>query len=141
MTKKMLALAMPAPKQRIIGLLLGITSDLSMVALLVLSMWLIMRSGEQPPILHLTFAIVGVRALAIGRAVFRYLERLATHDSALKQLATLRTNTFDTLIPLIPGALKDRTLGDVHAGLVDDIDQLQDQPLRVWQPITVSSLT
>lgn len=141
MTKKMLALAMPAPKQRITGLLLGITSDLSMVALLVLSMWLIMRSGEQPPILHLTFAIVGVRALAIGRAVFRYLERLATHDSALKQLATLRTNTFDTLIPLIPGALKDRTLGDVHAGLVDDIDQLQDQPLRVWQPITVSSLT
>lgn len=141
MTNNMLQLSMPAPKQRITGLVLGVISDLSMVALLVLSMWLIMRSGEQPPILHLTFAIVGVRALAIGRAVFRYLERLATHDSALKQLTTLRTKTFEALIPLIPGALRDRKLGDVHAGLVDDIDQLQDQPLRVWQPITVSTLT
>lgn len=112
-----------------------------MVSLLILSMWLIMRSGEQPPILHLTFAIVGVRALAIGRAVFRYLERLATHDRALSQLSTLRTRVLARLIPLVPGGLRKRSAGDVHASLIDDIDQLQDQPLRVWQPLVVSGVT
>ncbi|MDA3145936.1 thiol reductant ABC exporter subunit CydC [Leucobacter sp. UCMA 4100] len=135
------ALAMPAPKALFTGVFWGVLSDASMVALLILSMWLIMRSGEQPPILHLTFAIVGVRALAIGRAVFRYLERLATHDRALKQLASLRSNVLKRLIPLVPGAMKQRTTGDVHASLIDDIDQLQDQPLRVWQPLVVSGIT
>ncbi|MGO1539893.1 MAG: thiol reductant ABC exporter subunit CydC [Leucobacter sp.] len=135
------SLAMPHRKPRALGLLLGVASDLSMVLLLVLSMWLILRAGEQPPILHLTFAVVGVRALAIGRAVFRYLERLATHNSALQQLSTLRAHVFEQLIPLVPGGLREQRTGDVHARLIDDIDQLQDQPLRVWQPLMVSGST
>lgn len=134
-------LAMPTLKQRALGLFFGIAADLTIVSLMVLSMWLILRAGEQPPILHLTFAVVGVRALAIGRAVFRYIERLASHRSALTQLATLRTQVFERLIPLVPGALRQRRTGDVHASLVDDVDQLQDQPLRVWQPLVVSGST
>lgn len=140
-TRDIARLAMPSTKQRAVGLTFGIASDFAMVSLLVLSMWLILRAGEQPPILHLTFAVVGVRALAIGRAVFRYLERLASHNSALTQLATLRSHVFERIIPLVPGALRERKTGDVHASLVDDIDQLQDQPLRVWQPLIVSLVT
>ena len=130
--------AVPSGKQATLGLTLGVFADLCVVGLLGLSMWLIVKSGEQPPILHLTFAIVGVRAFAIGRAAFRYAERLASHDAALMQLASLRAETFEALIPRVPGAIESRRRGDVLTAFVDDVDQLQDEPLRVRQPFIVS---
>ena len=132
--------AMPSRSRRTPGILLGILADASIVGLLGLSMWLIVRAGEQPPILHLTFAIVGVRALAIGRAAFRYAERLFSHDAALAQLATLRSRTFAALVPRVPGGLEAHRRGEVLAAFVDDVDQLQDEPLRVRQPLIVSGV-
>lgn len=132
--------AVPTGKQAGLGLTLGVFADLCVVGLLGLSMWLIVKSGEQPPILHLTFAIVGVRAFAIGRAAFRYAERLASHDAALSQLAVLRSETFEALIPRVPGAIESRRRGDVLTAFVDDVDQLQDEPLRVRQPFIVSMI-
>ena len=130
--------AMPSRKRALPALVFGVFADGSAVGLLALSMWLLVKSGEQPPILHLTFAIVGVRALALGRAAFRYVERLASHDAALAQLATLRADTFAALVPRVPGAIEESRRGDVLATFVDDVDQLQDEPLRVRQPFTVS---
>lgn len=138
--RAVLARAMPAPRRRTPGTLLGVLADACVVGLLGLSMWLIVRAGEQPPILHLTFAIVGVRALAIGRAAFRYTERLFSHDAALTQLATLRAQTFDALVPRVPGAIESHRRGEVLAAFVDDVDQLQDEPLRVRQPLMVSGV-
>ncbi|SJN12491.1 Transport ATP-binding protein CydC [Leucobacter sp. 7(1)] len=132
--------AMPSRQRRFPGLAFGMLADACVVALLGLSMWLIVRAGEQPPILHLTFAIVGVRALAIGRAAFRYTERLFSHDAALAQLATLRADTFSALIPRVPGAIESHRRGEVLAAFVDDVDQLQDEPLRVRQPLLVSAV-
>ncbi|WP_336659565.1 thiol reductant ABC exporter subunit CydC [Leucobacter sp. USHLN153] len=138
--RTVLARAMPSRRRRAPGVLLGVLADASVVGLLGLSMWLIVRAGEQPPILHLTFAIVGVRALAIGRAAFRYGERLASHNAALAQLATLRSRTFAALVPRVPGALESHRRGEVLAAFVDDVDQLQDEPLRVRQPLLVSGI-
>ena len=132
--------AVPSGRRSAFGLVLGVCADLCVVGLLALSMWLIVRAGEQPPILHLTFAIVGVRAFAIGRAAFRYAERLASHDAALAQLAVLRASTFEALVPRVPGAIESRRRGDVLTAFVDDVDQLQDEPLRVRQPLIVSSV-
>lgn len=132
--------ALPPRRRASIGLVLGVFADLCVVGLLALSMWLIVRAGEQPPILHLTFAIVGVRALAIGRAAFRYAERLASHDAALAQLAVLRSQTFEALVPRVPGAIESHRRGDVLTAFVDDVDQLQDEPLRVRQPLIVSGV-
>ncbi|MCS3428203.1 thiol reductant ABC exporter subunit CydC [Leucobacter aridicollis] len=130
--------ATPSRRAALPGQLLGILSDGAAVGLLALSLWLITRSGAQPPILHLTFAIVGVRALAIGRAAFRYVERLSSHDAALRQLAQLRASTFTALVPRVPGAIESSRRGEVLATFVDDVDQLQDHPLRVRQPLIVS---
>ncbi|MEV8338371.1 thiol reductant ABC exporter subunit CydC [Leucobacter sp. NPDC077196] len=132
--------ALPSGSRRLPGVLLGVLADASVVGLLGLSMWLIVRAGEQPPILHLTFAIVGVRALAIGRAAFRYAERLTSHDAALAQLAVLRSRTFASLVPRVPGALESHRRGEVLAAFVDDVDQLQDEALRVRQPLIVSGI-
>lgn len=130
--------ATPTWRRALPGQLLGILSDGAAVGLLALSLWLITRSGAQPPILHLTFAIVGVRALAIGRAAFRYAERLSSHDAALFQLSKLRAETFTALVPRVPGAIESSRRGEILATFVDDVDQLQDHPLRVRQPLIVS---
>ncbi|UBH06291.1 hypothetical protein K8P10_001802 [Leucobacter sp. Psy1] len=140
MSATLLQRAMPSRRRRTPGIVLGVLADACVVGLLALSAWLIVRAGEQPPILHLTFAVVGVRALAIGRAAFRYVERIASHDAALAQLSDLRSETFAALVPRVPGALGASRRGDVLAAFVDDVDQLQDEPLRVRQPFIVSTV-
>jgi len=137
-TLDVLRLAQPPARRFIPGLLLGILASGSAVALLATSAWLITRASEQPPILFLGFAVVGVRAFALGRAFFRYVERLVTHDAAFRSLAVLRTGVFRRLIPIAPDGLGGTRRGDLLTRLVSDVDQLQDLPLRVVQPLATS---
>ena len=137
-TETILRLAQPPAKRFVPGLLLGILASGSAVALLATSAWLITRASEQPPILFLGFAVVGVRAFALGRAFFRYVERLVTHDAAFRSLAVLRTGIFRRLIPIAPDGLGGTRRGDLLTRLVSDVDQLQDLPLRVVQPLATS---
>lgn len=139
-TDRVIARALPPRRPTIVGNVWGVLADLCVVGLLGLSMWLIVSAAEQPPILHLTFAIVGVRALAIGRAALRYVHRLNTHDAALAQLAPLRAETFAALVPRVPGALPTSRRGELLAAFVDDVDQLQDEPLRVRGPLVTSAI-
>jgi len=110
------------------------------VALLACSAWLIVRASEQPPILYLSLAVVGVRAFALGRASFRYLERLAGHEASFRQLARVRTRVFARLLELAPDVLAGRRRGDLLARFVGDVDELQNLSLRVLQPL-VSATT
>ena len=96
--------------------------------------WLITRAAEQPPVLYLMAAIVGVRAFGLARPVFRYAERLVSHDVALRLLAERRAEVYDALVPLVPGRLG-RQRGDVLAAVVDDVDALVDRQLRVRTPL------
>ena len=73
-----------------VGVLLGAAATLFAVALTALSGWLIVRASEQPPIMYLTVAIVGVRFFGIGRAALRYAERLVVHDGVLASVTDLR---------------------------------------------------
>jgi ATP-binding cassette subfamily C protein CydC len=137
-TAAILRLAQPTLKQFLPGLLLGILASASAVALLATAAWLITRAAEQPPILYLGFAIVGVRAFALGRAFFRYVERIVSHDAAFRGLARLRGGILERLIPRSPDGLGTTGRGDLLAKLVGDVDQLQDLPLRVVQPLATS---
>lgn len=122
------------------ALALGVLASGSAVALLATSAWLIARSAEQPPILFLGFAIVGVRAFALGRAAFRYLERLVAHDAAFRALSTLRVSVFRRLLPVAPDGLLGVRRGDLLTALVRDVDALQDLPLRVLQPLITAAV-
>lgn len=135
-----LRLAQPPVRRALPGLLAGLASAVGAVALLATSAWLITRASEQPPILFLGMAIVGVRAFALGRAAFRYLERLTSHDAAFRALATLRVGVFERILPFAPAGLRDTRRGDLLTRLVGDVDRLQDLPLRVVQPLAVSVL-
>ncbi|MCU1446243.1 thiol reductant ABC exporter subunit CydC [Cryobacterium sp.] len=139
-TRAILRLAQPRARQSLPGLLAGLASTASAVALLACSAWLITRAAEMPPIMFLGMAVVGVRAFALFRSAFRYLERLLSHDAAFRQLGALRLGIFARLLPLAPAGLSATRRGDLLTRLVRDVDDLQDLPLRVVQPLATSGL-
>ncbi|GGF40573.1 thiol reductant ABC exporter subunit CydC [Subtercola lobariae] len=138
LTSEVLRLAQPRWRAFAPGLIFGVLSAAAAVALLATSAWLITRAADEPPILFLSAAIVGVRAAALGRASFRYLERLQSHDAAFRGLADLRVSIYERLIPLAPDGLRGTRRGDLLARLVGDVDELQNLPLRVVQPLATS---
>ncbi|MFJ9363103.1 ATP-binding cassette domain-containing protein [Nocardia sp. NPDC101769] len=75
----------------------GVLAIGSGLGLAALAAWLIARAWQMPPVLDLSIAVVTVRALGISRGLCRYLERLATHDVALRSMSTARTTTYRTL--------------------------------------------
>lgn len=139
-TAEVLRTAMPPLRRFWPGAASGLLSEASAVALLAVSAWLIVRASEQPLLLYLSAAVVGVRLFALTRASFRYLERLAGHDAALRQLARTRSDLVRRLIPLAPDGLGTTRRGSVLGALVDDVDELQNLPLRVVQPLVASAL-
>lgn len=135
---RILKLGLPATRQLSLGLLLTFLQGFSSVALMATSAWLISRAAEQPPVMFLMLGVVGVRAFALGRAGFRYAERLITHEAAFAQLSKLRPKLFNSLIPFAPAALEKAGVGERGEFLsksVIDIDELQNLPLRVVGPL------
>jgi ATP-binding cassette subfamily C protein CydC len=118
----------------------GVLSAASAVALLGVSAWLITRASEQPSLIYISVAVVGVRAFALGRAFFRYLERLIGHDAAFHQLATIRAGMVDALVPLAPDGLRSTRRGNLLSALADDVDELQNRSLRVVQPLVTAGI-
>jgi ATP-binding cassette, subfamily C, bacterial CydC len=140
-TRGVLRSAQPPARRFAWPVLAGFGTAGSAVALLAASAWLIARAAEQPAVLYISAAVVAVRAFAIGRGVFRYLERLSGHDAALGQLATVRAGLVRRLVPLAPDGLGRTRRGALLSNLVDDVDELQNLPLRVVQPLLVAGLT
>jgi ATP-binding cassette subfamily C protein CydC len=138
--REVLRSAMPSNRRFAPGALAGVGTAASAIALLAASAWLIARAAEQPLLMYLSAAVVAVRAFALARGVFRYLERLAGHDAALAQLATLRAGLVRELVPLAPDGLARARRGAMLSSLVDDVDELQNLPLRVVQPLAVAGL-
>ncbi|MDX2295353.1 MULTISPECIES: thiol reductant ABC exporter subunit CydD [Streptomyces] len=117
-----------------LALLLGSLALGSAVGLMAVSGWLISRASEQPPVLHLMVAVTATRAFGIGRAVFRYAERLVSHDAVLRMLAELRVSVYARLERIAPAGLRRARRGDLLARLVHDVDALQDYWLRWLLP-------
>ncbi|MFJ6554819.1 thiol reductant ABC exporter subunit CydD [Streptomyces luteogriseus] len=117
-----------------LALLLGSLALASAVGLMATSGWLISRASQQPPVLYLMMAVTATRAFGIGRAVFRYAERLVSHDAVLRMLADTRVAVFRRLERLAPAGLRRVRRGDLLSRLVADVDALQDYWLRWLLP-------
>ncbi|MGK5695017.1 thiol reductant ABC exporter subunit CydD [Streptomyces sp. URMC 128] len=117
-----------------LALLLGSLALGSAVGLMATSGWLISRASQQPPVLYLMVAVTATRAFGIGRAVFRYAERLVSHDAVLRMLADTRVAVFRRLERLAPAGLRRTRRGDLLSRLVADVDALQDYWLRWFLP-------
>ncbi|MFJ8189802.1 thiol reductant ABC exporter subunit CydD [Streptomyces sp. NPDC096094] len=118
----------------VLALLLGSLALGSAVGLMATSGYLISRASEQPPVLYLMMAVTATRAFGIGRAVFRYAERLVSHDAVLRMLADTRVAVFRRLERLAPSGLRRSRRGDLLSRLVADVDALQDYWLRWLLP-------
>ncbi|MFC9631349.1 thiol reductant ABC exporter subunit CydD [Streptomyces mirabilis] len=128
------ATAGPRSGRFALALLLGSLALGSAVGLTATSGWLISRASQQPPVMYLMLAVTATRAFGIGRAVFRYAERLVSHDAVLRMLADTRVAVYRRLERLAPAGLRTARRGDLLSRLVADVDALQDYWLRWLLP-------
>ncbi len=110
------------------------------VALLAVSGFLLARASQHPGIIAITAAVVTVRALSVGRGVFRYAERLISHDAAFRVLADTRVAIYRRLSILAPGGLGAFRSGDLLARLISDVDATQDLFIRGLAPPLTAAL-
>ncbi|MFF9899895.1 thiol reductant ABC exporter subunit CydC [Streptomyces longispororuber] len=112
----------------------GAAAEMCALGLAGAAAWMIARAAEQPSIAALGLAIVVVRGCAVFKGVFRYVERLAGHDAALRILADLRVRVFESLVrgrePVRDSAALTR--------MVSDVDGVQDLLLRCLLPATAA---
>ncbi|WP_242545095.1 thiol reductant ABC exporter subunit CydD [Amycolatopsis sp. MtRt-6] len=120
------------------GAALGALALLAGVALTATSGWLIAKASQQPPILTLTVAVVGVRAFGLGRAGLRYVERLVTHDAAFRIAGRVRVRLWNSLVRL--GPARSLWAGEGQRRLAGDVDTVRDLLPRVVSPPLVVAL-
>ena len=123
-----------------LAVLLGALGLGSAIALAGVAAWLITRASQMPPVLVLSIATVGVRAFGIGRGVFRYLERIVSHDVALRGMATLRTTLYERLSTGRPEATLAVRRGDLLARVGADVDAGGDAVVRGLLPGAVAGV-
>ena len=136
--RRALALLELQPNRVAVAVAAGVATLGSALALAAVSAWLITRAWQMPPVLDLTVAVVAVRALGISRGVFRYLERLSTHDTALRGMTSARTRLYERLASGNRAAAVTLRRGDLMARAGSDVDVLGDVVIRAVVPICVS---
>jgi ATP-binding cassette subfamily C protein CydCD len=119
-------------RRTLAGAALGAAAMVCGVALTALSAWLIAKAAQQPPILALSVAVVGVRTFGLARSGLRYLERLVTHDAAFRTATDLRVRLWTALVLRGPARLPRHD--DGLRRLVDDVDLVRDLTPRVLVP-------
>jgi thiol reductant ABC exporter CydC subunit len=136
--RRLLALA-DAPRSRAgTAVLLGTATVVFGVGLMATAGYLISRAAERPAILSLTVAIVAVRFFGLARPLARYLDRLASHDLALRVLPRVRARVYERIEPLAPVELDGYRRGDLLSRMVADVDALQNLHLRGVLPPLVA---
>src|SRR5204862_616159 len=76
----------------------------------------------------------------LARPIARYLERLASHDVALRVLTRVRARVYQRIEPLAPAQLEAYRHGDLLARMVADVDALQGLHPRAIGPPLVALL-
>jgi ATP-binding cassette subfamily C protein CydC len=114
-------------------LLLALTV-LASVGLMSTSGALISRAAITSDVLDLMVLITGVRFFGLTRGLYRYLERIVSHDLTFRLLGKVRVAFYRRLEPLAPSRLWDTRAGDLLARAVQDVDTLQFLYLRAFAP-------
>ncbi|HEN6178014.1 TPA: thiol reductant ABC exporter subunit CydC [Streptococcus agalactiae] len=125
----------------VIALFLGFMTFFSASALMFNSGYLISKSASLPSNILLVYVpIVLTRAFGIGRPVFRYIERLTSHNWVLRMTSQLRLKLYHSLESNAIFMKRDFRLGDVMGLLAEDINYLQNLYLRTIFPTIIAWL-
>lgn len=125
----------------LLSLLMGLFTILSNIGMLSSSSVLISRAALHPDVLDLMVLIVAVRFFGIARGVFRYLERIISHNTTFKLLSSLRKWFYKSFNESYSENHKYFNTGTIYTKLVTDIDTLKEFFLRVLYPFVTASLT
>lgn len=136
---RMIVLARPRGARFAFGVLAGAFATAAGVTLLAVAAWLIATAATQPPLTALSVAIVLTRALGVTRGLARYLERVVTHDAALRTLADVRVRVYERLARTEP--VRRFRSGDLVTRLVGDTDATQDLLIRGLTPPLAALVT
>lgn len=136
--RRLATLILPFRWPIVTTLALGTATVGASVGLMGTAAWLIATAALHPSIADLQIAVVGVRFFGVSRGVFRYLERLISHHLTFKFLAELRVWFIESLAPLAPARLLDRSVADLVDRAVSDIETLQSFTIRVLSPPLVA---
>lgn len=125
----------------ITALLLGLFTSFCAAALMFTSGYTIDKAATHPVnILLIYVPILLTRAFGIGRPVFKYLERLKSHNWVLRVTSDLRTRLYKTLESDATFFNEHHKTGDIMGLLSEDISHLQNLYLRTIFPAVISYL-
>ncbi|MDR0899063.1 MAG: ATP-binding cassette domain-containing protein, partial [Lactobacillaceae bacterium] len=103
----------------------------STLALMFVSGYLISRSAQRPEnVLMVYVPVVLTRAFGISRPVFRYLQRLVSHNWVLRLVSKLRQKLFILVESNTDVISKNQTTAESFSLLNNDIDEIQNLYLR-----------
>ena len=135
---RLLALSGIRASRVAVSVVLGALTVLFGVGLMATAGYLISRAAERPAVLSLTAAIVGVRFFGLARPLTRYVDRLWSHDLALRALGRVRAGFYARIEPLAPAGLQAFRSGDLMTRMIGDVDALQGLYLRGLGPPLVA---
>ena len=126
----------------LLALLMGFLAAGSSVGLMSTSGYLIASAALHPAtILLLWTPIVAVRFFGLSRGVFRYLERVFSHEFTFRILSDIRVFVFRGMASLPLSRWQFMKSGDWLQTVMADVDSLQDFYLRVLSPSLVAMLS
>ncbi|MFT8824805.1 MAG: thiol reductant ABC exporter subunit CydC [Liquorilactobacillus mali] len=126
-------------KSLFFALALGFMTFFCGGALMFNSGFLISKSAAHPENILLVYVpIVLTRAFGIGRPVFRYLERLTSHNWVLKLTSELRLKLYKVLEKDAVFFKNKYQTGDILGLLSEDIDHIQNLYLRTVFPTVIA---
>ncbi|MGD9900522.1 MAG: thiol reductant ABC exporter subunit CydC [Calditrichaceae bacterium] len=135
---KLIRFALSFKRLFFVSVLLGFLTIGSGIGLMMTSAYIIAKAALHPSIAYLQVGIVGVRFFGISRGVFRYLERLVSHDITFRLLAKFRVWFYQSIEPLAPARLMRYKSGDLLNRIVSDIESLEHIYVRVITPPAVA---
>jgi ATP-binding cassette, subfamily C, bacterial CydC len=136
--RRLLALSGIRASRVTVSVALGTLTVVFGVGLMATAGYLISRAAERPAILSLSVAIVAVRFFGLVRPIARYVDRLWSHDLALRALGRIRAGFYERIEPLAPAGLQAFRRGDLMSRMLADVDALQGLYLRGVAPTLVA---
>ena len=125
----------------VLALVLGLATFVFAGALMFTSGYLISRAAEMPGnILMIHLPVIFVRVFGIGKPIFQYFERLASHDWVLRMTSGLRLKLYEALEGDAIAFKRSRRTGDILGLLAEDIGHIQNLYLRTVFPTIVAWL-
>ena len=132
---KLFKIILSYKKWMLLGLLLSLFTFGSGIGLMATGAFLITLAATHPLLGALQLSIVGVRFFGTSRGVFRYFERIVTHNVTFKLLKEYRVWVYKKIEPCAPAILHKYNSADLLRRLVSDIESLDNIYIRLLLPL------